>query len=186
MAFEDEERGVECRSALEWIANSGAGQSVSSAINTMAFSFLIPEGSDEAAQFYLKQAIAMDVMDEATNAMANLGGLHIRMGRYDQAVEVLMQALDRPDKFAEGEASFLLGRAYRELGELSTAMEFFERASVSADESYAQQARDELAKLGHGTRPQQPIGRARFCGNCGSQFNTDAENFCANCGQPRP
>lgn len=176
---------AERRAALEWIANFGAGQFTASAINTLAFSFLIPEGSDELAQFYLNQAIAMDVMDEATNAMANLGGLHIRMGRYEEAVAVLEQALDRPDRFAEGEASFLLGRLHAEQGNMSAARSFLERAAASSDDDYAQQAREELARLGMAGESTKQEQRARFCGHCGSGFNSDVENFCANCGQRR-
>lgn len=175
----------ERRAALEWIANFGAGQFTASAINTLAFSFLIPEGSDDLAKFYLNHAIAMDVLDEATNAMANLGGLHIRMGRYEEAVAVLEQALDRPDRFAEGEASFLLGRLYAELGNMAAARSYLERAAASPDDAYAQQARQELSKLGLAGGSIKQNERARFCSGCGSQFHNDSENFCVNCGQRR-
>lgn len=176
---------AEQRAALQWIADNGAGQFAASAINTLAYSNLIPEQSNDRAEFYLQQAIGMDVMDESTNAMANLGSLYLQMGRREDGVQTLLLALERPDKFAEGEASLLLGRAYQAIGDHSRAVTYFERAAAADDLQFAEEARRELA----GTQATPTIATAptlpKFCGNCGVQFPDDSAKFCGNCGNPR-
>lgn len=176
---------AEQRAALQWIADNGAGQFTASAINTLAYSYLIPEQSNDRAEFYLQQAIGMDVMDESTNAMANLGSLYLQMGRHEDGVQILLQALERSDKFAEGEASLLLGRAYQAIGDRSRAVTFFERAAAADDRQFAEEARRELG----GTQPTPTTPTAttlpKFCGDCGVQFPNAAAKFCGNCGNQR-
>lgn len=81
-------RSGECSNAsevFEWIADDGAGDAVASAINSLAFGYLLPEGKFDRAERYLQDAIDLDVWNESTNAMANLGNCHIMSGNLESA-----------------------------------------------------------------------------------------------------
>jgi hypothetical protein len=141
----------ECSNAsevLEWVADDGAGDAVASAINSLAFSYLLPEGKFDRAERYLQDAIDLDVWNESTNAMANLGNCHIMSGDSESGRALLLSALDRADKFAEGEASYLLGKLALSEGDLEDARRYFERALRTHPEDWWHQpAREGLQVL---------------------------------------
>lgn len=176
----------ELLSALQWIANNGAGASVASAINTLAYSFLIPNRDYENAAFYLRTAIDLDVWNESTNAMVNYGAMLLESGERDDGERMLLAALERVDGLAEGEASLLLGRLYREEGDEVRARTYLERAAASEDLDFVALAKQEL--LAREPAPSSTgtgSPRVRFCSNCGNAFTTDQQNFCGECGQRR-
>jgi len=181
-----DESDPELRGALQWIADNGAGASVASAINTLAYSFLIPSGDYETAAFYLRQAIDLQITNESTNAMVNYGSMLLATGERDEGERMLLEALERPDRFAEGEANYLLGRFYREGGDPTRATTHFERAMASDDPQFSVLAREQMdrgpARVGSaGVEPP----KARFCYNCGHRFTADDQRFCIECGSSR-
>lgn len=177
---------VELQSALQWIADNGAGSSVAAAINTLAYSFLIPNGDYETAAFYLRQAIDLDIMNESTNAMANYGSMLLASGEREEGERILLEALERPDKFAEGEANYLLGLLYRDAGDASKAETHFERAVASEDPQFSALARLEMSGVPQHVGAARVGGpKARFCSNCGSKFTADDQRFCIECGSSR-
>jgi tetratricopeptide (TPR) repeat protein len=174
----------EQRNALEWIANNGAGSEVASAINTLAYSFLIPAREFDEAKFYLTKAVSMDVLYESTNAMANLGGMFIADGDLQAAEEVLLKALEQPDRFAEGEANVLLARIYRSQGNREKSIECYQRAMRSENAKYVEIAKQECE--GEIVEKESaPTRLAKFCGTCGSAFENTSAKFCGHCGHPR-
>jgi tetratricopeptide (TPR) repeat protein len=186
LSYEEVGGADERRAALQWVADNGAGTKTASAINSLAYSYLIPNKEFDAATFYLQQAVALQELDESTNAMANLGAMLIAAGDTKAAEEILLSALEQPDKFAEGEASVLLGRIYRDRGDNEAATTYFERAFGSQHPDFAEVARHEL--IGS---PERPVGAtsspttAKFCSNCGTAFTDGASKFCAECGTKR-
>jgi tetratricopeptide (TPR) repeat protein len=171
---------------LRWIADNGSGASVASAINTLAYSFLIPNRDFEDAAFYLREAIDLQIIHESTNAMANYGAMLLATGEREDAEKTLLAALEQPDMFAEGEASFLLGRMYREDGDEAKAKIYFERASASQDQQFAALAKKEIqgsAAIHDVADTSPPL--ARFCTNCGNQFSAENQKFCGECGERR-
>lgn len=137
------------RQILEWMFSEGAGRSVSSAINSLAFGYLMPEGELEAAASILHVVVDLDVLHESTNALSNLGQVQYAQGHIQEAKETLHSALDRSDKFAEGEACFHLGKIYAEEGDANRAQELWIRGAKAEElgpyqEKYAQMCRDML------------------------------------------
>jgi hypothetical protein len=142
-------QGGKSRDILEWIFSEGAGQSVPAAINTLAFSHLMPEGDLGAAATILGVAIDMDIVNESTNALANLGQVKFAQGHIDEAKEKLRMALDRSDKFAEAEACFHLGTIFAGEGDSVSARQYWERGARAREigpdqEEFAQKCQDML------------------------------------------
>jgi len=141
------------REILEWVLANGAGGSVASAINTLCFSYLMPQGELDAAATILGVAIDMDVNIESTNALCNLGQVRHMQGNAEEAKEKLHMALNRDDKFAEAEACFHLGRIFFEEGDRETAKSYWERGAKAEEtgphqEEYAGKCRDQLRQTG--------------------------------------
>lgn len=170
---EDERREI-----LQWVVDEGAGLNIPSAINTLCYSYLIPEKAWDDALQLLDIAIDLDVLNESTNAMTNLGHLYMAKGEPELAKEHLLKALERLDKFSEAEACFLLGTIAREEGQSDTAREYFERGARAGgefQEKFAQKCRDQL---GENHPSPQPIN---FCPQCGVKAAPGAR-FCSSCG----
>lgn len=166
------------RSLLEWVVLEGAGGYVGSAINTLCYSFLMPEENWDLAEELLAIAIDLDQQFEATNALCNLGQVKHARGDSQSAIEILERALEKWDKFAEAEASFHLGVIYSERGESVKAKEYWERGAKAEGEMYEEYANRCREKLGFSS----PAGN-RFCSQCGSERVSGAK-FCAQCGSP--
>ena len=193
--YEKNLSNTERRAILQWVADFGAGASAAAGINSLAYSFLTPEREFDRAAFYLEQAIGMQVWNESTNALTNLGAMLISAGETERAHEVLDRALDQPDEFSEGEASLFLARLLRAQGDEDQARKYYQRAIDSDNPDYADVAEAEL--LGRSTPPTPPLsssmappapsssGLAKFCGNCGSPFTAAGQKFCSECGSPR-
>ena len=163
------------REMLEWIVAEGAGASVSSAINSLVWLFLMPDEHWELAELLLTVAIDLDHLDEATNALTNLGQVQNLRGDSAEAVATLTKALERPDKYAESEASYHLGTILQSQGDLTQAQEYFERGAQGTGPfpEYAEKCK---AQLGNATP-----GGANFCQECGEAVAPGAK-FCGNCG----
>ena len=178
---------------LRWIAEYGAGASVAGAVNCLAYGNLMPQRKDEEAIGYLMAAINIDHIDESTNAMANLGQVYLAMGDTDQAEAILLSALDRSDRYAEGEASLVLGKIYLSQQKEDLARSYLERAVASGDEEFGPDAQKILDQLSSPANPSgQGLGnvqstgsKSKFCADCGAQFVSQDQKFCGGCGAKR-
>ena len=175
-----------------WVAENGAGASVASCINSLAYSYLLPTGRLVEAREYLAAAIAVDHFNESTNALANLGQVLLAAGEDELAETTFLAALDRPDKYSEGEASLFLGDLYAKQGDAKRAKKCYERASESGHEVFAPAAVSRLSgdsqlneSPGIGLPSTESSTLARFCSNCGASFSGNEQRFCAGCGTPR-
>ena len=123
--------GPEQRELLEWVCNEGAGGIVASAVNALVITYLLPEEDFDQAKFLLDRAIALEMINESTNALAKLGQVQFAQGKPEEAIETFEKALNRGDKFAEAEASFFLGLIAEEEGKTADAQEWWKRGAAA-------------------------------------------------------
>jgi len=174
-------------SDLTWVAQNGAGEAVSNAINTLVYSHLLPRGNNDEARQYLEVAINLEHVDQSTNAITNLAQVYLAEGNDDLAESLLLSALDRTDEFSEGEASFLLGELFAGRNKITKARHYYERALRSQQEPFASNARSRLADGDQSLEQDESLAATksrRFCTNCGAKFSTGEEKFCGSCGAP--
>ena len=177
-------------SLLRWCAEFGAGSGVSSAINTLVYSYLIPADNYDEAVGYLEAAIKLDHYDQSTNALSNLAQVFLAMGKIDDAEVTFLEALERSDKYAEGEASLKLALLYQSSGRVELARKYLERASQSGDAEYSAEAKALLGESAQASSHSSTDNLARsrlasYCTECGTQFLTESQKFCPVCGQRR-
>ena len=96
-------------------------------INNYIYGYLIPTKNWAEIELLVKLAASKNVHQQSTNAISNGAVALYLQGRSDEAKEQFQIALDRPDQFAESEASWFLARIYEEAGEKELAQEFKER-----------------------------------------------------------
>lgn len=176
----------------QWVALNGAGASVAAAINTLVYSHLMPAGEYDQSRAYLSTAIELDHLNESTNALANLGQVYLAAGDVESAESTFLSALERTDKYSEGEASLFLGDIYAARNDTSNATTFYQRAVASGHPEFSHIAQARLN--GESQSPAEPVSGGRsedtrlitkFCVNCGEAFGTSEQKFCGNCGTPR-
>jgi hypothetical protein len=98
-----------------------------SEINTYIFSYLIPTKNWVEIDALVKLAISKNVHQQTTNAISNGGVALYVQGKKEEALEQFMLALERPDQFAEGEASWFIARIYEDLGDKKQSKAFSKR-----------------------------------------------------------
>ena len=174
---------------MRWVAESGSGEPVSNAINSLVYSDLLPRSQFDEAIEYLKAAIEINHYDQSTNALSNLGQVYMAKGDFQLAKQAFLEALERPDKFAEGEASLYLGDIYRTAGDEKAAETYYRRAQACGDDRYITQANSRLGLSGSGaTGTGQAEGNpstGKFCTGCGTAFSDSIQKFCGSCGTAR-
>lgn len=142
--------GAEQKALFEWVVSEGAGAVVGGAINSLVYSYLLPGREFERAEWLLKKAIAMEILDETSNARANLGQVYLAQGRRDDARDVLtVAAEDERDKFAVSEASYFLGLMAMEDGDRNGAQALFAKGAnqeADNDGTHRQLCREKLAQ----------------------------------------
>ena len=115
-----------------WIVDEGVGKAaVGSAINDSIFQYFIPEQQWGGVEWYALRAIEMEIHNETTNAISNWGVSKYLQGDYEFAIMLFTKALDREDKFAEGEASFYLGKIYEKQGDPVKSEEYRKRCEAA-------------------------------------------------------
>jgi tetratricopeptide (TPR) repeat protein len=164
----------------------GVGPHWGSAANSYIWTFLIPEKKwfeiEKISQLLVKE----DIWNQSTNVLSNLGLARMLQGKWREAEDAFSQALDRPDKFSEAEASWGLSKVYLELGLESSAAEYARRCEAAGgyDEPDFFKAAKENTAIAS-SNASIIDARPNFCGGCGSKFMTQEQNFCANCGSSR-
>ena len=73
--------------------------------------------------------MAKDVHQQTTNAISNGAVALYMQERLEEAEQQFLLALDRPDEYAEREASWFLSRIYEEAGEKKLAKEYAKRCA---------------------------------------------------------
>jgi hypothetical protein len=169
-----------------WMATNGVGIFVPNAINTLVFSTLIPEEAWDAIDLVLDAGVRLNVVNESTNCLSNWGIAKYSQGLVDEAIGKFEEALERPDKFAEAEASYWLAEIWKQNENYLLAAKY--QARCDATGGY-----DPETGAGPNDAPATPApvalaaspSLAAFCGQCGSKFEIETAKFCANCGSPR-
>jgi hypothetical protein len=164
----------------------GIGRYLASAINSLAYSFLIPRLAKDpddlrTVEFALGQAISLNVFHESNNARNNLGLARLMAGKLEAAEQILLEVTEITDFEGYAEANHYLSLVYAKLGkaELQNKYEAASQAAggFAAPEWIAQGLEIKTA-LGQKTE-------SNFCVNCGSKFASDSNKFCGSCGVAR-
>jgi hypothetical protein len=119
------------KSLLATLSYDGVGRSWASAANTYIFSVLIPDKKWQEAERLAMLVYKEDIPNESTNALSNSGISNFLAGDRELAILRFMQALNRPDQFAEAEASWWLAEIYKEIGDVELADSFSKRCEVA-------------------------------------------------------
>lgn len=114
-----------------WISMDGAGMYVPNAVNSLVYSTLISDEDWFTIDRLLDASVRMNVKDESTNSLSNWGIAKFKQGLVDEAIEKFEQALARPDKYAEGEASYWLAEIWAQRGDAAKAEEFRARCQAA-------------------------------------------------------
>jgi hypothetical protein len=171
------------------VMSDGVGWYLASAINTLEYRWYIPNLVQEPSaisdsEYYLKQAISLNVLNESTNALINLGLAKMMVGDYEDAQKILYGALDRPDKFGKAEIQYYRSLIYAKQGDRSGQM-LLSGVVKELGGFLAPAYIEEAMKLGVTTAPDFESTRPQNCGACGTQFESEATNFCGSCGVGR-
>jgi hypothetical protein len=101
------------------------------AINSYIFSYLIPTKNWREIEVLVQIAVSKHVFQQTTNAISN-GAIALYLeGRMQDAIAAFNLALNRPDKFAEAEASWFLARIYSEAKDSKKSKEFAKRCDAA-------------------------------------------------------
>jgi tetratricopeptide (TPR) repeat protein len=183
-------RNENLRSEFAWLAEDGAGAFVASAINTFAYSWLLPEQQWDQTDRLLDAAVRLNVKNESTNALSNWAISFYLRGDQEQAIRLFEEALDREDGYAEDEASYFLSVIWDTRGEKKKASEYRNRCDVAGGYSppeFMQLYSTPTEADETNTTISQPSEKtvSKFCISCGSRFELDGSRFCGECGTAR-
>jgi hypothetical protein len=175
------------RSEYSWLANDGTGAFVASSINTFVYVWLLPEQRWDEIDRLLDAAVRLDVKNQSTNAMSNWGISFYMRGEMEIAMELFEKALNRPDGYAEAEASFFLARIWEAGGNAVKSAEYTVRSEnaggYSAPDFLTGSTLTKASKSS--VFSESSAQQSRFCTNCGSEYPTAQARFCAECGTAR-
>jgi len=178
------------------IANDGVGWHLASAINTLAYSWWIPQLTDNPSglgvlEFYLEQAVSLNVLDDSTNALTNLGLARLIAGDLEKAKQALEHALEREDNHGNAEAKLYLSFLYRKQGNSKMEEKYMEKSKAAGGFEPPNWIIQALEPESQALTQSNPVfdnskkSKARFCGECGTKFETESVNFCISCGTKR-
>jgi hypothetical protein len=164
----------------------GIGRYLASAINSLAYSFLIPRLAKDperlgVVEFALGQAISLNVVYESNNARNNLGLARLMAGELEAAEQMLLEVVEIPDFEGYAEANHYLSLVYGKLGRIELR-DKYEAASKAAG-GFA--ASDWIAQGLELEQPVERVGVTNFCVNCGTKFASGLSKFCGSCGVAR-
>lgn len=171
------------------IVNGGVGWYIASAINSLEYHWHIPALVDNPAglvesEYFLKLAISLNVLNESTNALINLGLARMMVGDYESAEKILYGALERPDKFGTAEIQYYRSLICAKQGDRGGQMllaNLVKDLGGFLSPAYIEEA----LNLGKTNAPDSMSARPQNCGICGTQFESEEINFCGSCGVGR-
>jgi hypothetical protein len=192
LAFRDDSERGEAIERLNTLVNDGAGPYLIHGINTMIYGFMLPNLKDQPhgiseVEFFSGQNIEQGMVDQSTNAIANLGIAYFLVGDLDRSEETLLEALERRDKFAEAEASAILNLVYEAKGDQVQAEVFRKRAEAAGGYELPEWLGGNQSQ--GQSEPKLPStgiqGLSLFCSSCGNKFTSEDQRFCPQCGSKR-
>lgn len=168
---------------IRTVLDDGVGWSLASAINTWAFSYILPSLREDPDLIFelehqLKLATALEVAHESTNAISNLGIGYLLLGQEEDAIQKFKEALERDDKAAESEASKFLSIIYEDRGDTKLAHTYRQRSEAAGEYVIP-----EWFLENEGSQPD--YAEKKFCSSCGTKFADADQKFCVNCGERR-
>ena len=171
------------------VMNDGVGWYLASAINTLEYRWYIPNLVNEPSglsdtEYYLKQAISLNVVNESTQALIYLGLAKMLTGDFETAQKILYGALERPDKFGTAEIQHYRSLIYAKQGDRAGQLTL-ELLVRQLGGFLAPAYIEEALNLGKTNSPDSEITRPPNCGACGTQFESEEVNFCSSCGVGR-
>ena len=173
------------------VANQGIGIVQNAAINTAAYSFLLPDVANEGpgekadlAERYLWLASTAGNTSEAWNAKNNLAALNILLGDYEAASGFLEEAIQSEWEDYHAEALAYLSLVKEKMGDSAAAEEYKNRCEQIGGFELPSWIKDQTGSQ-NSSSPNDHGSRPAFCSNCGSKFDDDSANFCQNCGTKR-
>jgi hypothetical protein len=189
----EEENEDERISLLMQIAHDGIGTLQSAAINTLAYSYVIPDvhsQGDESGvdymEFLLANAIYAGESYEAYNARNNLALMKMIRGEHDSAKDLLQAVVGSDWTELHAESFAYLAWSSEQRGESEIAREMMEKCHQIGGFRLPAWLADSVAGTNAVQQSSEPsIIPPPYCSNCGSKFNTAEENFCSNCGNQR-
>jgi tetratricopeptide (TPR) repeat protein len=131
------------RKAIALVRESGDETGAAISLNDLGYMWLEQNINIEAAGELIQRAIALE--PEIPDYIDSLGWFHFRRGRFDEALESLLQAeklLQTPDPVVLDH----IGQTYHELGKNEDAVRYFQRALELAPENAEIQARIKTIK----------------------------------------
>jgi hypothetical protein len=177
---------------LNTLANDGAGPYLIHGINTLIYSFLLPKLKEHPeviseVEYLARQNIEQCMVDQSTNAIANLGISYFLVGDLERSEQTLLEALEQKDKFAEDEASFFLNLVYSAKGEEALATEYKKRSDAAGGYEPPEwfEPRQSAGQKAESNISSSVLGQNPFCSGCGNKFTSDDQKFCPNCGSRR-
>jgi hypothetical protein len=175
---------------LKKVVNDGVGWYIASAINKLEWLWYIPllVNDPEAlpdSEYFLKQAISLNVQNESTQALIYLGLAKMMVGDYESAEKILRDARDnRPDKFGKAEIHYYRSLLHAKEGDRSGQMTL-ELLVKDLGGFLAPAYIEEALNLAKTNASDSGITRPPNCESCGTQFESEEINFCGSCGVGR-
>lgn len=168
----------------------GAGANLVHLINTYLYSALVPDlrrNPDALGRVeeLANQAIEMEMKDQSTNAMCNLGTAYYVVGNLERAEETLLQVLEREDNFSEAEACHVLALIYDQMGDRDKAATYTSRGSAAGGFEAPSWLQPAGAAVSDSDSRSGTVANPGFCGHCGTAFQRVDQNFCMGCGERR-
>lgn len=190
---------LEAESALRRVAADGVGIMVSNITNTLAFSYMLPQGEYAYAAQLLDSASRLPAGYQADNAYSNRGIAHYLLEEFDDAERIFRELLELPGNPCAAEANYYLAQICEATGRASEAANF--RRDCEAAGGYvpfdAETAVTEAETAVTDATPPNadapapapapaaaPVAKpqANFCSQCGSPRANAEALFCVNCG----
>jgi tetratricopeptide (TPR) repeat protein len=171
------------------VVNDGVGWYIASAINTLEYRFHIHDLPDEPdgladTEHFLQQAISLNVENESTRALINLGLARMMAGQYEAANDALQEAVNRSDGFGRAEILHYRSLLYAKLGDESSAKAcavHVKRLGGFLAPAYIEEA----LNLKEAETSEALGSRPVVCGVCGTSFDNEEISFCGSCGVSR-
>lgn len=124
------------REKLVSVVQDGAGPFLVHGINSFIYSHLIPELAQKPdliseIEYFANQAADQLMHNETTNAISNLGIAYFKLKDFESSSTAFLTALDKPDRYAEAEASYFMALIEKERGNLDLAKNYEERSRLA-------------------------------------------------------
>lgn len=124
------------REKLVRVVEDGVGPYLVHGINSFIYAHLIPELTQKPdliseVEYFANQAADQLMEGQSTNAISNLGIAYFKIKDFDSSSNAFLTALNKPDRFAEAEASYFMALIENERGNHELSKSYEERCSLA-------------------------------------------------------